>query len=202
MEHEIWKPIIGYEPDYEVSNLGNVRSMRFANMGPGKKGSGVKNLKLILGSNGYYVVNLYKDGIMKQLHVHRLVAEAFLPNPQNFPVVDHINTITTDNRICNLRWTTPRGNINNPISSERRLSKCRQQLKGKYGKDANKHRSIAQYTKDGVLLKVWGAMSDACRELGLDSGSLTRACQGINKTSGGFVWRYCEQQMQRTKNYR
>lgn len=187
---EIWKPVIGYEPDYEVSNLGNVRSMRFANMGPGKNGSGVKNLKLILGSTGYYVVNLYKDGMMKQLHVHRLVAEAFLPNPCNFPVVDHINTIQTDNNICNLRWTTTKGNVNNPISSARRITKCREVFQGKYGKDSYKHRSIAQYTKDGVLVKIWDAMSDACRELGLESSSLTRACQGIYKTSGGFIWKY------------
>lgn len=190
MVREIWKPIKGYENNYEVSNMGNVRSLRYANNGTDKKGSGIKNLKLILNNMGYYVVNLYHEGKMKQHHVHRLVAEAFMPNPNNLPVIDHISTITTDNRIENLRWCSIRDNVNNPISSKRRLDKCRALLKGKFGKDALTHKPVIQYTLDGDFVKKWDCMMDACRFYHIDSGSLTRACQGEYHKVKGFAWRY------------
>jgi hypothetical protein len=60
---------------------------------------------------------------------------------------------------------------------------------------------VEQYTKDGVFVKVWDSMSDVCRELGIDSGCLTKACQGIQKSTGGFVWRYCERQIEKTEMY-
>ena len=190
MEHEIWMPIKGYEKDYEVSDFGNVRSLRYANKGLNKKGNGVKNLKLILNNLGYYVVNLYRNGKMKQHSVHRLVAEAFLPNPNNFPVIDHINTTTTDNRKSNLRWCNVKDNVNNPISSKRRINKVREMFKGKTGKDALKHKPVIQYTLDGEFIRKWDCMMDACRFYKIDSGSLTRACQGEYHKVKGFAWRY------------
>lgn len=190
---EIWKDIKGYEGDYQVSNMGNVRSLRFNNNGPDKKGSGVRNLKLILNSVGYYVVSLYKNKILSRHFVHRLVAETFIPNPQNKPCIDHIDTEKTNNAVSNLRWCTIKENINNPISSKRRLAKCREQLCGKFGKYSLKHRRIIQYSKDMKIVRVWEAMSDACRELHLDSGCLTKACQGKQKTTGGYYWKYANQ---------
>lgn len=190
MEHEIWKPINGYDNDYEVSNYGNIRSLRYANNGTNKKGSGVKNLKPILNSLGYYVVNLYNNGKVKQYFVHRLVAETFIPNTNNYPVIDHKNTITTDNRVENLRWCTVKDNVNNPISSKRRISKVRELLKGKTGVESLTHKPVVQYTLDGVFVKRWGCMMDACRYYKIDSGSLTRACQGEYKKVKGFAWRY------------
>ena len=187
---EVWKDIKGYEGDYQVSNLSNVRSLRYGNNGPNQKGSGVKNLKQIVNSAGYYIVNLYKNGKIKQHFVHRLVAEAFIPNPNMLNEIDHINTNKLDNKVFNLRWVTHKENINNPISSKKRISIVRALLKGKTGKGALTHKSVIQYTLDGDFVKKWDCMMDACRFYKMDSGSLTRACQGEYHKVKGFAWRY------------
>ena len=103
---ERWKDVKGYEGLYQVSNFGRVRSVdryiEHERMGLIlRKG---KLLKLNLKKTGYYHVALCKNNIMKTFSVHRLVAEAFKPNPDNLPTVDHINRIRTDNRLENLRW--------------------------------------------------------------------------------------------------
>jgi len=100
---EIWKPVVGYEGLYEVSNFGAVRNVRRKH-----------NIKLRINSGGYYHVYLNRDGIMKTVSVHRLVAMAFIPNPENKPCVDHINTNKQDNSVTNLRWVTHKENMNNP----------------------------------------------------------------------------------------
>lgn len=100
---EEWKQIIDY-PDYEISNQGNVKSKRIKDTG--------KILKPCLGKNGYYSVKLWKD-TGKTFNVHKLVAFAFLNNPDNKPCIDHINRIKTDNRVENLRYSTFSENVCN-----------------------------------------------------------------------------------------
>jgi len=118
---EIWKSIIGYENLYEVSNLGNVRSLD-------KTVIDKLGRKLIFHSTllsqrktnkNYLVVNLSKDGSFKNYSVHRLVAMAFVENPENKPCVDHVNGNKQDNRAKNLRWVTFKENSNNPITIEK-----------------------------------------------------------------------------------
>lgn len=182
---EDWMDILGYEGKYQVSSMGNVRSLRYA-----KKSGVVKNLRKIKNSCNYYVVSLHNKGIQKQYFVHRLVAVAFLNKPNKCDIVDHIDTNTLNNDISNLRWTTIHGNVNNPITKERRIKSIKRLMGGKYGEYANKHRSVMQYDLTGNLIKEWGSMSDACRFYKIDSGGMTKACQGTQKTAGGFIWRY------------
>lgn len=192
---EIWKDIIGYEGRYAVSNLGNVKSLHFYGKNCNTKDNGAKMLKPILKSNGYYVVSISQ----RQVHVHRLVAEAFIDNPDNKPCIDHINTITTDNRVSNLRWCTPKENLLNPISSKRRLEGVRRVSKGKFGVESHKHRSIFQYSLEGKFIKEWGCISDASRALGIDTGCLTRAAQGKQAYTGGYIWRYRKENVEPVK---
>lgn len=107
MNKEIWRTIEGYNGMYQVSNLGNVKSLRF-----GKE----RVLKTAFDNNGYHRLGLYKDGKVKKWYVHRLVCEAFIPNPDDKPCIDHINTDRTDNRVENLRWATVKENQNNPLT--------------------------------------------------------------------------------------
>lgn len=102
---EEWRPIVGFE-DYEVSNQGRVRSLYY------KQKRRILNLKLVsvsVGNHGYNVVNIKQ----KTFTVHRLLAKAFIENPDNLECVDHINRIRTDNRLENLRWVTKLENNRN-----------------------------------------------------------------------------------------
>lgn len=117
--NEVWKPVKGFEGLYEVSNLGNVRSEDRYVMNGNRccllKG---KPKKAYLHSNGYLMADLFKNGQGTHYLIHRLVAEAFIPNPKNLPCIDHINTIKTDNRVENLRWCSHKENMNNPLTRE------------------------------------------------------------------------------------
>lgn len=98
MENEIWKPVVGWEGLYEVSNHGRVKSLR----------SG----KILAGTNlgGYIIVGLRCFGPARLERVHRLVAKAFIPNPNEYPDIDHLNMAKSDNRAENLEWVTPSEN--------------------------------------------------------------------------------------------
>lgn len=110
---EIWKDILGYEGNYQISNLGNVKNIKTGRI-----------LKGRLDKYGYYRVILYKRLIRyKNFQIHRLVAMAFIENPNDKPQVDHINTIRTDNRVENLRWVTYKENNLNPITMEKYRNK-------------------------------------------------------------------------------
>lgn len=190
---EIWKPVVGYEGLYEVSNLGNVRSLNYRHTNT------IKSLSLSLSKYGYFQVNLWKNCKGKVLAVHRLVAEAFVPNPNNKPEIDHINTIKTDNTVwfnedgsinyekTNLRWVTKKENMNNPLTIKD-LSKIR------IGNENAKsiYRTVLQYTKNGKLIKEWTSMNSAARELKISRSGIWSCCNGRNrcKSYGGYVWRY------------
>lgn len=109
---EIWKDIEGYEGKYEISNTGRVKSYY------GPRGDyRIAYLKPRIGKQGYYFVNLTKNKKIKSKKIHRLIAEAFIPNPFNKAEVNHINGIKTDNNIDNLEWTTSA--IRNVMKDER-----------------------------------------------------------------------------------
>lgn len=165
MVNEIWRDIKDY-PNYMISNWGNVKSLNYINTGE------EKILKQIKNSKGYLQVGLNKNGKCKRYLIHRLVAEAFLPNPDNKPCIDHINANKTDNRVENLRWCTYKENMNNPLTIDK-ISK-----------------PIIQFSKSGELIKKWDSAMDAQRELELFSSSIFACCKGKLKTAGGFKWSY------------
>lgn len=112
IEKEEWRDIKGFEGIYQVSSKGNVRSSY--TRGTSKRyylSNDFILLKNIIRNNGYYFVTLRKKGLVKQCCVHRLVAETFIQNPNNFTDVNHKNGIKTDNNVCNLEWCTRQQNI-------------------------------------------------------------------------------------------
>lgn len=159
---EIYKTIEDY-PNYEVSNMGNVR----------RKGG--KMLKPLFTKNtGYYMVCLYNEFGDKRVLIHRLVADAFLSNPNNYPVVNHINEDKTDNRVENLEWCTRSYNINYGTS----ISKIRK----------SKQKGCLQMDMEGNIIKEWECIRVAQRTLKINN--ISKCCMGKMKTTGGYKWKY------------
>lgn len=126
--NEIWRDIKGYEGLYKVSNLGNVVSLKYQ----GK----IREVPYFMSfddNHGYKRVTLTMNGIKKKIFVHRLVAEAFIPNLENKPYIDHINTIRDDNRVDNLRWVTHSENILNELTNNKRSNSLKGESNGMYG---------------------------------------------------------------------
>jgi len=111
MDKEIWKDIEGYEGRYQVSNLGRVKSLNYRHTDQ------ERILQPIPFSHGYLVVNFLKNKKHKTFLIHRLVAQSFIPNPDNKPQVNHINGVKTDNRVVNLEWVTPLENTQHAIKT-------------------------------------------------------------------------------------
>ncbi len=196
---EIWKDIDGYE-GYQVSNLGRVRSLdRIDNNNHPLNGV---ILKPYISNSGYLLVGLYKQQRCYKKLVHRLVAEAFIPNPDNKPEIDHINTIKTDNTVflnedgsinyekTNLRWTTRKENINNPLTKTKMQINARKPSKGKYGKKHHRSKPIIQYDKDGNFIREWDCANDVERVLGISNKHIGSVCLGKRKSCGGYIWKY------------
>lgn len=191
---EIWKDIEGYEGQYQVSTLGRVRSVeRQVRKWNGFKTIRESFLKQKLGKNGYVQVTLCKDGRMKTYLVHRLVAKAFIPNPQNNPQIDHINTIKTDNRVENLRWVTRKENSNNLLTlkhmSERQKGE-KNYMYGKFGKEHNRSIPIVQLTMDGKYIRGWDCTRQVERELGFRSNNICSVLRKRTNSSHGYKWMY------------
>lgn len=124
MDNEIWKDVVGYEGFYLVSNLGRLKTVT-RKVNHKHSGTITKTEKLLsknISNSGYEMKCLYKNSSTKSVLVHRLVAEAFIPNPENKPQVNHINGIKSDNRVENLEWNTRSENMRH--SYAKGLSKC------------------------------------------------------------------------------
>lgn len=178
---DIWKDIDGYEGLYQASNTGKIRSLdriMLNRWGNGERHKRGKLMKFDLTSNGYLAVNLSKDGIGKRFLVHRIVAQCFIPNPENKPCIDHINTDRTDNRVENLRWVTHRDNQNNPVT------------KSKMKLNKSKAKPILQFSLDDKFIKRWNSCSDIVRELGYNQGSISACCRNKKNyfTAYGYRW--------------
>lgn len=161
------KDIEGYEGLYKITNDGRVYSVR------------KKNWLLPSYSHGYMVVNLWKDKKPIPKKVHRLVAEAFIPNPYNKPQVNHLDESRDNNRVENLEWTTAEENINWGTRTERETKTKRE-----------KARNILQLTKSGELVKEWESAKEAVLALGYKTNKIGDCCKGIRNTFMGFKWKY------------
>lgn len=163
-----WKPIVGFEERYLVSDSGQVWSLMRQ-----------RALKPAIDKYGYEKVGL-SDG--RKLHtrsVHRLVAQAFIPNPENLPTVNHINEIKTDNRMVNLEWSSIADNDNHGTRNKRMAeTKCRL--------------PVEQIFSDGTVVRYKGA-KDAFRKTGINRCDIALCCKNIRKTAGGYKWRYTDE---------
>ena len=163
-EGEVWKDIYCYEGQYQVSDIGNVRSVDRIDS-RGRKLRGLI-LKPICEKDGYLTVNIYKNGIRKNKKIHRLVAEAFIPNPNGLPQVNHIDEVKDNNNVDNLEWCTSKYNNSHGTRNERVSKKVR-----------------AVNIETGEVI-TFNSMVEAGRN-GYGNGEVSKACRGIYKTNTG-----------------
>ena len=193
MVREEWKEIDGFDGRYLISNLGRLKqSIRFDSQG--RKAGGKMFLLNRRDKDGYCIAQLRYNNKIKYLRVHRLVAQAFVPNPSKKPFVDHINTVKDDNRAENLRWVTMVENANNPLTIEHNR---KAQTGKKMSPESSYKKRIAmsvkpvlQFNIDGCFVQEFKAIKDASRASGIGCGGIVNCCKGRSKTAGGFIWRY------------
>ena len=176
---EIWKDVKGYEGLYQVSNLGNVRSLNYRRYG------GVRNLTPKCNNYGRLWVDLWKNGRNKMFLIHRLVASAFIPNPNNYPQINHIDENPQNNVAENLEWCTAKYNVQtyNKNHPEKRHAP----------RGPNKNcTAIKQLTLAGETVKLWSNSREVMREQGWSDWSISQCCKGKRKTAYGFIWQYAD----------
>lgn len=170
-----WRAVPGFETSYEVSADGQVRSL------PGPYRAG-RLLKPTLRPNGYLTVTLCKNGTEKTVKVHRLVALAFIDNPEDYPIIDHINGDKLDNSVANLRWCTHAMNIHNPITFARQQAAFAEVVKTPEWKAKNKEalkKASAACSIPVVCIEtgVWyGSASEASNDVGITRANISKSC--------------------------
>ena len=168
MTKELWRDIVGYEGLYQVSNLGRVRTMPRAKVKPG--------IMRLENNKGYYRISLSKNGISKHFIVHRLVAQTFIDNPNNYREINHINENPLDNRVENLEWCT---HIYNLMYGTRR-----QRVSMKESKKVN------QYDLNGNYIRTHDSLHLAADYVNGQASGICHCCKGKKHTAYGYMWRY------------
>lgn len=164
IDNEKWKPIKNYESLYEVSDLGNIKSLK-------------RNviLKVRNDKNGYLVINLCKKGKTKTFKVHRLVAHEFIDNPLNKKEINHKDGNKQNNRVNNLEWCS---------SKENQIHAYKMHLQ------IPTYKKVFQYDLNNNFIREWKSMKLASEELKIHHGDICQCCKQRRKTAGGFIWRY------------
>lgn len=179
---EIWKDIVGYEGLYEVSNLGNIRSVNW-----GKRGYS-KNLYLKPHNKGYLQVELFKNGNRKMFMVHRLVAQAFLENNDNLPLVNHKDENKENNRADNLEWCNNSYNVCYSLNKHGIVTGKRPTVTRHNSKRTEL--KVVQITMDGKTVREWENSRTVFLSTGMSDWSISECCRGKRKTAYGYIWRY------------
>ena len=198
--NEIWKDILGYEGLYQISNLGDVRSLNYNHTGE------IKLLKQSTDKYGYKRVGLFKNGKEKKYLIHRLVAMTFIPNPDNLPIINHKDEDKTNNNVNNLEWCTYEYNNNYGTRNERVSESMRGENNPLYGKchreETKKKMSekmkgknlkpILMYDKEGNFIRRFNSIGEANEYFGKNRNcsSISNCLNGRKKTTYNYIFKY------------
>lgn len=189
MINEIWKDVKDYEGLYQISNLGNIRGMK-------------SNKVLVLSSSpsGYKFIRLFKKSKGKNYRIHRLVAEAFIPNVKNLPFVNHKDENTGNNCVDNLEWCTASYNINYGNRNNKAAKKISIWRKKK-GSDYSprERKKVAQYTLDDKYVREFKSINEAGRETNSSIGTIHNCCVGKSKSCNGYKWKFVLDKVEENK---
>ena len=171
---EIWKDIKDYEGFYQVSNLGRIKSLERIVMGRWKPIKIKEKILVAVNKKRYLRVHLSKNNKKKLYSIHRLVAEAFIPNPNNYNEINHKDENILNNCVDNLEWCSRSYNINYGTRTQKTIDKvCK---------------AILQYDMQGNFIKELKTMNDAVRYY--NNAHICSVCKGNRKNASGYIWRY------------
>jgi hypothetical protein len=160
----IWKPIIGYENYYEISNFGEIRSIQ---------NKSKKIIKPYITNRGYLRIRLFKNKIRTAFTIHRLVGINFIPNTENKSYINHIDGNKQNNNVSNLEWVTH--SENEKHASENNLKNSK---------------SIIQYDLNGNKINEFNSIKNASIMTGIHKCGISKCCNNKMKTSGNFKWKF------------
>jgi hypothetical protein len=174
---EVWKDIQDYEGLYQVSNLGRIKSLP-------RNGTINSNriLKQFIKNSGYCCVILSKNNMTVCKTVHRMVAQAFLNNPNCYPVINHKDENKLNNNVNNLEWCTQKYNINYGV--------CREKMSKNHSHKGRKGKPINQFDKDMNLINTFKSITEAGEKLKINYKNICMCCKGQRKTAGNYIWEY------------
>jgi len=169
----MWKKIIidEYETNYSVSSIGEVRNDNTGKIL--KQGT----------QQGYKFVTIKVNDKPKRCRVHRLVAEAFIPNIENKPYVNHIDCNRANNTVENLEWVTPAENSQKAVEAGRWCN-------------SKKNKAVTQYSLAGEKIRTYESATEAAKQNNLQQGKITECCLGNRRRTGDFQWRYADEDLQ------
>lgn len=172
----MWKDVKNYEGLYLVSNLGRIKSVR-----------NNKILSPFINTRGRYQIRFKVNGKITRPFVHRLVAEAFIPNPHNYPEINHKDENKLNNEVSNLEWCTTKYNANYGTRNKRISETNRKN--GTYERQSKERAYIIdQYDLDGIFIKRWDSATEINRQTGYLKSNILRCCHGKTRTAYGYKW--------------
>lgn len=182
MEEE-WRDIAGYEGLYKVSNMGRVKSLGNGNSN-NSNNCKERILKSVKHKDGYLLIDLCKEGKRKGHRVHRLVAQAFIDNPDNLPEVNHKDENKENNCVSNLEWCDRKYNINYGTRTQKVAELNRNSQKVS--------KPIMAIHKINGLILTFPSAREASRQVGVPVSNISACCNGRLKSAGKYIWKYAE----------
>lgn len=182
---EEWVPIKGREREYMISNLGRIKSLkRYVNHYRGKRTVNERILNPTIYNNGYYCVMLGSGA--KKMLLHRLIAIHFIPNPNNYPCINHKDGNKLNNDLSNLEWCSYQ--TNNKHAHETGLKKAT--WTGIRSYDNPNSKTILQLDLGGNIINEFGSQHEAMRQTGINNRDISHVCLNKSKTAGGYGWKF------------